>query len=183
MKIFLLFASVFIAPVFETQAQAQPAPNDHQIAAIITAAHTLDIESGELAQFKSSSAEVQFFGQRMVADHTMELARAKREVLRAPGNPQAEHSALQQNPHVVSKLGADRPQRDFRTAHLPMSNVNPSLRYPQTAVKLPVSSLFPLPIVNETITGSFPGCAVGISLPIAVSSPEAGSLNTVALAA
>jgi hypothetical protein len=43
MKIFLLFASVLIAPIFGTQAQAQPAPNDHQIAAIITAAHTLDI--------------------------------------------------------------------------------------------------------------------------------------------
>ena len=43
MKIRLLFASVLIALIFGTQAQAQPAPNDHQIAAIITAAHTLDI--------------------------------------------------------------------------------------------------------------------------------------------
>lgn len=43
MKIFLLFASALIAPKFWTQAQAQPAPNDHQIAAIITAAHALDI--------------------------------------------------------------------------------------------------------------------------------------------
>ncbi|BCT68201.1 DUF4142 domain-containing protein [Nitrosospira sp. NRS527] len=88
MKIFLLFASEFIASKFWTQVQAQPALNDHQIAAIITAAHTLDIESGKLAQFKSSSAEVQFFAQRMVADHTTALARAKREALRAPGNPQ-----------------------------------------------------------------------------------------------
>ncbi len=43
MKIFLLFASALIAPKFWTQAQAQPALNDHQIAAIITAAHALDI--------------------------------------------------------------------------------------------------------------------------------------------
>ncbi|MDF3037284.1 MAG: hypothetical protein K0S28_2558 [Paucimonas sp.] len=73
MKIFLLFASAFIAPIFLTQAQAQSALDDHQIAAIITAAHTLDIESGKLAQFKSSSPEVQFFAQRMVADHTAAL--------------------------------------------------------------------------------------------------------------
>ena len=73
MKILLLFASAFIAPIFLTQAQAQSALDDHQIAAIITAAHTLDIESGKLAQFKSSSAEVRFFAQRMVADHTAAL--------------------------------------------------------------------------------------------------------------
>ncbi|PTR16085.1 putative membrane protein [Nitrosospira sp. Nsp2] len=73
MKILLLVASAFIAPIFWTQAQAQSALDDHQIAAIITAAHALDIESGTLAQFKSSSAEVRFFAQRMVADHTTAL--------------------------------------------------------------------------------------------------------------
>lgn len=70
MKIILLFISAFFAPVFWTPAQAQSKLDDHEIAAIISAAHAIDIESGKLAQFKSSNTEIEFFAQRMVTDHS-----------------------------------------------------------------------------------------------------------------
>jgi putative membrane protein len=45
-------------------------PNDAQIAAIVVAANTVDIDAGKLAQSKSTSKEVRAFAERMVADHT-----------------------------------------------------------------------------------------------------------------
>jgi putative membrane protein len=46
------------------------APNDAQIAAIVVAANTVDINAGELASKKASSSEVKKFAQRMITDHT-----------------------------------------------------------------------------------------------------------------
>ncbi|HEY4074488.1 MAG TPA: DUF4142 domain-containing protein [Herbaspirillum sp.] len=46
------------------------APNDAQIAAIVVAANTVDINAGELAKKKSKNADVKAFAQRMVTDHT-----------------------------------------------------------------------------------------------------------------
>jgi putative membrane protein len=45
-------------------------PNDAQIAAIVVAANTVDIDAGKLAASKSSSKDVRAFAERMVADHT-----------------------------------------------------------------------------------------------------------------
>lgn len=45
-------------------------PNDAQIAAIVVAANSVDIDAGKLAVSKSANKEVKDFGQRMVTDHT-----------------------------------------------------------------------------------------------------------------
>jgi putative membrane protein len=45
-------------------------PNDAQIAAIVVAANTVDVDAGKLAQAKARNKEVRAFAQRMVADHT-----------------------------------------------------------------------------------------------------------------
>jgi putative membrane protein len=45
-------------------------PNDAQIAAIVVAANTVDINAGKQAESKTSDKEVRAFAQRMVADHT-----------------------------------------------------------------------------------------------------------------
>lgn len=45
-------------------------PNDAQIAAIVVAANSVDIDAGKLAASKSSNKEVKDFGQRMVTDHS-----------------------------------------------------------------------------------------------------------------
>lgn len=45
-------------------------PNDAQIAAIVVAANTVDIDAGKLAESKTRNKEVRAFAQRMVADHS-----------------------------------------------------------------------------------------------------------------
>jgi putative membrane protein len=50
---------------------AQPGgPSDAQIAGIVVAANTVDIDAGKLASSKSSNKEVKAFAERMVTDHS-----------------------------------------------------------------------------------------------------------------
>jgi putative membrane protein len=54
-----------------TFAMAQaPGPNDAQIAAIVVAANTVDIDAGKLAQDKATDPKVKAFAKQMVFDHT-----------------------------------------------------------------------------------------------------------------
>jgi putative membrane protein len=46
------------------------APNDAQIAAIVVAANTVDVDAGKLAKSKTTNKEVRAFADRMVTDHT-----------------------------------------------------------------------------------------------------------------
>jgi putative membrane protein len=50
-------------------AHAAP-PNDAQIAAIVVAANTVDVNAGKQAEAKTSNKDVRAFAERMVADHT-----------------------------------------------------------------------------------------------------------------
>jgi hypothetical protein len=45
-------------------------PSDAQIAAIVVAANTVDIDAGKLAESKTKNKEVRAFAQRMVTDHS-----------------------------------------------------------------------------------------------------------------
>jgi putative membrane protein len=45
-------------------------PNDAQIAGIVVAANSVDIDAGNLAKSKSKNKEVKSFAQRMVVDHS-----------------------------------------------------------------------------------------------------------------
>jgi putative membrane protein len=51
-------------------ALAQSAPDDAQIAGIVVAANTVDIDAGKLAQKMTKNAEVKSFAKQMVTDHT-----------------------------------------------------------------------------------------------------------------
>jgi putative membrane protein len=46
------------------------APTDPQIAAIVVTANKVDVEAGELAKSKATSADVKAFAQTMITDHT-----------------------------------------------------------------------------------------------------------------
>lgn len=46
------------------------APNDAQIAGIVVAANSVDIDAGKLAEKMSSNKDVKAFAQQMVTDHT-----------------------------------------------------------------------------------------------------------------
>lgn len=69
MKIFhALLPAVLIAA--SPHVLSQDKPNDAQIAGIVVAANTVDIDAGKLAEGKTKNPDVKKFAQRMVTDHT-----------------------------------------------------------------------------------------------------------------
>lgn len=62
--------SVLVAFASTTAFPQSAAPNDAQIAGIVVAANTVDIDAGKLAEGKAGSKEVKQFAQQMVTDHT-----------------------------------------------------------------------------------------------------------------
>lgn len=61
-------ASMFMIAGPAVFAQAS-APNDAQIAGIVVAANTVDINAGKLAEKMSKNKEVKAFAKQMVTDH------------------------------------------------------------------------------------------------------------------
>jgi len=59
-----------IAHAAATRGKATPALTDANIAAIVVAANTIDIDNGHLALQKSTNESVKSFAQQMVTDHT-----------------------------------------------------------------------------------------------------------------
>ncbi|HEU4709549.1 MAG TPA: DUF4142 domain-containing protein [Methylophilaceae bacterium] len=53
-----------------TSTLAQSGPTDAQIAAIVVAANSVDIEAGKYAESKSPNEDVKAFAERMVVDHS-----------------------------------------------------------------------------------------------------------------
>jgi len=68
-KSILLSLSSLLAVGLSTAVHAAT-PNDAQIASIVVAANTVDINAGKQAESKASNKEVRAFAKRMVADHT-----------------------------------------------------------------------------------------------------------------
>lgn len=66
-----LVASVFALTGVVSFAQDESAaPTDPQIAAIVVAANTVDINAGKLAKSKAQNKEVKAFAKQMITDHT-----------------------------------------------------------------------------------------------------------------
>jgi putative membrane protein len=65
--------SAIVASMFAfvaSAASAQQGPSDAQIAGIVVAANTVDINAGKLAEKKAHSKDVKAFAKQMVTDHT-----------------------------------------------------------------------------------------------------------------
>lgn len=65
--------TAFLAALFAlggNAAFAQATPDDAQIAGIVVAANTVDIDAGKLARKTTGNAEVRGFARQMVTDHT-----------------------------------------------------------------------------------------------------------------
>ena len=69
MKTSLIAFTAGLFALMSAAAFAQ-APNDAQIAGIVVAANTVDINAGKLAESKGTSKDVKAFGKHMVTDHT-----------------------------------------------------------------------------------------------------------------
>ncbi|RJF96633.1 DUF4142 domain-containing protein [Noviherbaspirillum cavernae] len=65
-----LAAAVFSLTSAASLAQSAGAPNDAQIAAIVVAANTADINASTLAKSRAQSKEVKGFAEHMVTDHS-----------------------------------------------------------------------------------------------------------------
>jgi len=61
--------SVLVALASTTAFSQSAAPNDAQIAGIVVAANTVDIDAGKLAGDRADKKEVKQFAQQMVTDH------------------------------------------------------------------------------------------------------------------
>jgi len=70
MKMSVLVVAGVLALGTAAASAADKGPNDAQIAAIVVTANQVDIDAGQLAASKASSAQVKEFAQRMVTDHT-----------------------------------------------------------------------------------------------------------------
>lgn len=67
----MLLASILAVMTATAIAQDKSAaPTDPQIAAIVVAANTVDINAGKLAKSKAQHKEVKAFAQQMITDHT-----------------------------------------------------------------------------------------------------------------
>jgi putative membrane protein len=69
-KTFSLLAATLFAIVATPSFAQSAGPNDAQIAAIVVAANSVDIDAGKLAESKAQNKEVKAFAERMVTDHT-----------------------------------------------------------------------------------------------------------------
>ncbi|MGX4643099.1 DUF4142 domain-containing protein [Massilia sp. SYSU DXS3249] len=67
---FLRLALAGLFALAGNAAFAQSAPDDAQIAGIVVAANTVDIDAGKLAEKTTQHAEVKAFARQMVTDHT-----------------------------------------------------------------------------------------------------------------
>src|SRR3954463_6982152 len=71
MKKFFAVVSAALFSFVTTAVFAQAgAPSDAEIAGIVVAANTVDIEAGKLAKSRAENKEVKAFAQRMITDHT-----------------------------------------------------------------------------------------------------------------
>jgi len=75
---FVALLAAAVVPVANAATSAQTAPlTDGNIAAIVLAANTIDIDNGKLAQKKSTNESVKAFAQMMITDHTSVNDKAK----------------------------------------------------------------------------------------------------------
>ena len=73
----VLPALLALIPVIAFSATASDTPNDAQIAAIVVAANTVDVNAGKLAEKQAVDSDVKAFAKMMVTDHTSVNDQAK----------------------------------------------------------------------------------------------------------
>ena len=84
--------AVALALVAAPAAFAQGAgPSDAQIAAIVVTANQVDIDAGQLAKAKGSTADVKGFAQQMITDHGGVNQKAKALAAKLHVTPAASH--------------------------------------------------------------------------------------------
>lgn len=136
-------ASSAIASLFAFSAAtalAQSAPNDAQIAGIVVAANTVDINAGKLAEKKSQNKEVKQFAKQMVTDHTGVNKQATDLVKKlkvTPEDSETSKSLKDGGEATMSKL------KDLKGKEFDKAYVDNEVTYHQTVIDVLDKTLIP----------------------------------------
>jgi putative membrane protein len=116
------------------------APNDAQIAAIVVAANTVDVDAGKQAESKASNKDVRAFAKRMVADHTGVNKQATALVHKLHVTPEenATSKALRQDGAAAQARIGQLSGKDFDKAY-----VDNEVTYHQTVIDAVDKTLIP----------------------------------------
>jgi len=141
MKIIIISTLSILAAFASTTAFSQSAaPNDAQIAGIVVAANTVDIDAGKLAEGKAGSKDVKQFAQQMVIDHTGVNKQATALVQKLQVTP--EDSATSNSLKEAGKTNEDKLKslkgKDFDKAY-----VDNEVTYHQTVIDALDKTLIP----------------------------------------
>jgi len=124
------------SPAFSQSA----APNDAQIAGIVVAANTVDIDAGKLAQKKSQNKEVKAFAKQMVTDHTGVNKQATALVKKlkiTPEDSDTSKSLKESGDATLAKL------KDLNGAKFDKAYVDNEVTYHQTVIDALDKTLIP----------------------------------------
>jgi putative membrane protein len=104
----LVFAASFLFTPAVITAQQNAGPDDPTIVAIVDAANTADIETGQLAVDRASAEPVRAFGQMMVTEHSYvrKLGRDLAVKLGVTPTPPADAAAARAHAATMTRLGA-----------------------------------------------------------------------------
>ncbi len=139
-NIFSVLVASLLA-LFTTATVAQStAPTDAQIAGIVVAANTVDINAGKLAQSRSKNKEVKEFGKLMVTDHTGVNKQASALVKKLKVTPEesdTSKSLKQSGAETMAKL------KGLKGAEFDKAYVDNEVTYHQTVIDSLDQTLIP----------------------------------------
>ncbi|MGH7726686.1 MAG: DUF4142 domain-containing protein [Candidatus Eiseniibacteriota bacterium] len=126
-------------PVTETPAPA-PALTDANIAAIVVAANTIDIQNAELAKTKASNSAVKAFANQMITDHTAVNKQATDLVTKLGVTPEENDTSR----GLVSGADATRKEMSAKTgADFDKAYIDNEVTYHQTVIDALDQTLVP----------------------------------------
>jgi putative membrane protein len=136
-----LTMSLSIASLFALAPAAHAAaPNDAQIAAIVVAANTVDIDAGKQAESKASNKDVRAFAKRMVTDHTSvnQQATALVQKLKVTPEENATSKSLRQDGATTQARIGQMSGKSFDKAY-----VDNEVKYHETVIDALDKTLIP----------------------------------------
>ncbi len=141
MKTMIFTGLLGLFSFFSQVAHAQLAkPNDAQIAAIVVAANTVDINAGKLAQKQASDQTVKAFAKQMVTDHTgvnKEASDLVKKLNLTPEDNESSNSLKKDGEATIEKLKSMK-AKEFDRAY-----IDNEVKYHQSVIDTMDNTLIP----------------------------------------
>jgi putative membrane protein len=139
-KLHLALVATIVAAAAAPALSLAAAPNDAQIAAIVVAANTVDIDAGKLAESKSQNKDVKAFAKQMVTDHTGVNKKATDLVKKLKVTPEENDTSksLKQNGNAMQEKLKGMKGKEFDKAY-----IDNEVTYHQTVIDALDTTLIP----------------------------------------